>query len=147
METNDLAAVAAIEAVSSPCPWSERLFANCLAAPYFCIVADCNGDICGFGIVSHGAGEGQIVNIAMHPKRRRLGVGRKVLNRMLQYLRQNAVSEVFLEVRESNKPALKLYLRTGFKWIGVRKAYYAAGPVREDAVAMKLDLALTRVDQ
>jgi ribosomal-protein-alanine N-acetyltransferase len=57
--------------------------------------------------------------------------------KLLEEFKERKVKEVFLEVRESNFPAIKLYYKLGFKEIGRRKGYYKG----EDALIMKLTLA------
>jgi ribosomal-protein-alanine N-acetyltransferase len=56
--------------------------------------------------------------------------------------RQENISTVFLEVRESNLPARALYEQIGFEALAVRKDYYPAKDGREHAVVMKKNLAL-----
>ena len=57
-----------------------------------------------------------------------------LFDRILAYLDKKDVSDLFLEVRESNEAAIELYLKKGFEVIGRRKQYYQR-PV-EDAVLM-----------
>ncbi|WP_456325187.1 ribosomal protein S18-alanine N-acetyltransferase [Desulfonauticus submarinus] len=79
--------------------------------------------------------EGEIWNLAVLSNWRRQGVGSYLLSRSLDFFNDKGVKEVFLEVRESNIPAIQLYLKFGFKKIGIRKNYYP--DTKEDAIVMK----------
>ncbi|SDN22884.1 ribosomal-protein-alanine N-acetyltransferase [Desulfonauticus submarinus] len=87
--------------------------------------------------------EGEIWNLAVLPNWRRQGVGSYLLSKSLDFFNDKDVKEVFLEVRESNIPALQLYLKFGFKKIGIRKNYYP--DTKEDAIVMKKVLILDRM--
>lgn len=77
----------------------------------------------------------EIYNIATKEEWRKKGVGSFLLNDVIEICVNNKISEIFLEVRKSNKTARTFYLKKEFKEIGERKNYYAA-PI-EDAVIMK----------
>jgi ribosomal-protein-alanine N-acetyltransferase len=68
--------------------------------------------------------EGSVTNIAVHPAYRRLGLGREVTRALLRFAKEKGVTDVFLEVRESNLPAISLYRSEGFIPCGVRKNFY-----------------------
>lgn len=70
------------------------------------------------------AGEGEVQRIAVLPEYRRLGVGRKMMEAMLNISREHQVTAVSLEVRESNAAARSLYEAYGFAAEAVRKNYY-----------------------
>lgn len=91
-----------------------------------CIVGYCNLRIL--------AGEGEIMRIAVSPERRRQGLGRKLMEEMLNCARKNGCEAVLLEVRESNQSARNLYESYGFLVEGIRKNYYQSP--RENAVLM-----------
>lgn len=78
--------------------------------------------------------EGDIANIAVLPPYRRTGIGSLLLDTMLQQAKSEGICSVYLEVRQSNTPAILLYLSKGFEEIGKRKNYYR-NP-REDALLM-----------
>ena len=80
------------------------------------------------------AGEGEIQRIAVLPECRRLGVGRKMMEAMVNDAMANQVHAISLEVRESNLAARKLYESFGFAAEAVRKGYYH-NPL-EDALIM-----------
>jgi [ribosomal protein S18]-alanine N-acetyltransferase len=86
----------------------------------------------GFLVAHHVGGEWELENIAIERSAQRHGLGRNLLDSLLTRARESNSRTVFLEVRESNSAARRLYERAGFELAGRRKAYYA-NPV-EDAV-------------
>ena len=70
------------------------------------------------------AGEGHITNVAVHPDHRGQGVAKVLLKLMLDYCEEQGISDVTLEVRPSNEPALRLYRGFGFREEGRRPHYY-----------------------
>jgi ribosomal-protein-alanine N-acetyltransferase len=76
--------------------------------------------------------------IAVDPRVQRRGLARKLFDELVYQLGQAGITEVVLEVRESNQPALELYRSLGFVETGRRPRYYI-DPV-EDAVLMRLEL-------
>ena len=84
-------------------------------------------------------GEAEILNLAVSAKHRRGGFGRALLANFLQIARQRRVDKVFLEVRESNSPALALYDSQGFERSGRRLSYYHD----PEEAALLLEIKLT----
>lgn len=52
------------------------------------------------------------------------GHGTYLLKYVFEYAKKNKVSNIFLEVRKSNKKAINLYEKLGFEFINTRKRYY-----------------------
>jgi ribosomal-protein-alanine acetyltransferase len=82
--------------------------------------------------------EVEIDNLVVALAHREKGVGKQILTAALQYAWHRGGRRVFLEVRESNLPALRLYRSIGFAVIGRRRSYYA-NPL-EDALVLALEL-------
>lgn len=78
-----------------------------------------------------------LLNVAVRPEYRRLGLARRLLSAMLTIGRRSGVDTVFLEARASNQPALTLYESMGFVATSRRPDYYGDG---EDAVLMTLNM-------
>ena len=76
--------------------------------------------------------EWELENIVVAPAVRRMGVGIQLLDSLLVQARQNDSASIFLEVRESNTEARRLYEKLGFRENGRRRAYYTSPS--EDAV-------------
>ena len=81
------------------------------------------------------AGEGEIANVAVHPKFWRQGVARALMQVALEKAASLGMTRVMLEVRASNLPAQTLYQSLGFIEEGLRPHYYSNG---EDAILMSL---------
>jgi ribosomal-protein-alanine N-acetyltransferase len=140
MRPQDLDEVMAIELASYPFPWSRGIFEDCLRCGYHAWVAERAGCIGGYGLLSIGAGEAHVLNLCVAPQARRLGLGRLLLQRLLDDARQARAERVFLEVRPSNAEAVALYHATGFHLIARRPNYYPARNGREDALVMAMEL-------
>ena len=120
-------------------PWSALGFGELLVGPFgFGLVAEQGRTVTGYLIGRAISGEGEILNLAVAPESRRLGVGSQLLEAALGLLVTRGAREVFLEVRATNTAAQQLYLRRGFLELGRRSAYYRL-PV-EDAIVLRLDL-------
>lgn len=83
-----------------------------------------NGNLLGYCIFMTAADEGEILRIAVNPYSRGNGIGRKLLDRAVKIMASRGAREIFLEVRASNKDAIRLYEKYGFIKTGVRKNYY-----------------------
>lgn len=120
-------------------PWSEKSFEdevnNKLAT--YCI-AIYNEKVVGYAGFWHVADEGDITNIAVSPKYRRLKIGSRLVEYLIEVAKEKKLSLLTLEVRESNYAAISLYEHYGFQKIGKRKKYYT-NPI-EDAFIMTLYL-------
>ena len=88
--------------------------------------------ILGFLVARQIAPEWELENIVVAPAARRKGLGRQLLEALFAAARQTESQSLFLEVRESNTAARRLYERLGFEQTGRRKAYYASPA--EDAI-------------
>lgn len=80
----------------------------------------------------------QVMTIGVATEFQRCGVGRMLLDRLIERARALRASAVLLEVRVDNDPALAMYRRFGFEVLTVRKRYYQ--PENKDAYTMRLDL-------
>ncbi|CAK0770098.1 (Ribosomal protein S18)-alanine N-acetyltransferase [Gammaproteobacteria bacterium] len=115
-------------------PWSKQLFEDCLRVGYCCWVCGDSDILCGYGILSVGAGECHVLNVCVVPKLRSQGLGRYLMRHLLHLGKRHRSDTAFLEVRVSNQTAIHLYQTLGFNEIGTRRAYYPARSGREDAI-------------
>ena len=81
-------------------------------------------ELLGFIISRLAADEAEILTIAVHSKRRGLGIAGKLMNANMERLRIAGARSWFLEVEAQNAAALALYRRFGFDRVGERKSYY-----------------------
>ncbi len=144
MQEEDLPIILEIEITSYPVPWTWQIFQDCLKVGYVARVLEVNNRIVGYGLMSVGAGEANILNICVHPLYQHQGYGRRILKHLLALARQDQVKTVFLEVRVSNQVAIHIYLKTGFKPVGRRKNYYPGeSHEREDGLVLAKEINLT----
>ncbi len=96
-------------------------------------VAEADGQVVGFlALRETGGGEAEVLNVAVDGGWRRRGVARAMICKGLS----GRFEEVYLEVRESNAGARRLYGSMGFGEVGVRPNYYKRP--RETGIVMKL---------
>jgi ribosomal-protein-alanine N-acetyltransferase len=86
----------------------------------------------GFLIARHVAAECELENVVVAAESRGRGVGTQLMQALFAQAERTKSESVFLEVRESNESARRLYEKLGFKETGRRKSYYTR-PL-EDAV-------------
>lgn len=141
MLAKDLPRVHAIEKEVSVNPWTSHIFASCLER-YEAWVFELDDTVVGFGFLMLGPGEAHILNLGIDPQVQRRGLGHKMLTHMINHAKQHVIQNVYLEVRFSNEPAIRLYERCGFKRMGIRKDYYETLTGREDARLFVLPLML-----
>jgi ribosomal-protein-alanine N-acetyltransferase len=141
-------AVMEIEKTCFALPWSrddvERDITNNILSAYF--VAETAGAVCGCAGMWVVSDECHIMTIAVTPEHRRSGIGAMLLMKLMDEARLRGASRYFLEVRASNKPAIGMYEKFGFKTIDIRKAYYENN--KEDAaIMMKEDRIIPTGDE
>lgn len=144
MVEGDVPQVVAIERAAYAFPWSEGIFRDCVRVGYTCRAVELADELIGYGILAAGAGEAHILNVCVRGEFRCRGIGRRLLEHLMELAREEGMSEVFLEVRPSNTAAIRLYQSLGFRQIGVRRGYYQAAGGREDAVVLKRPLGRMR---
>lgn len=105
----------------------------------FLLVSETLGEITGFLLARQAADEAEILNLAVHPANRRAGTATALLNAALENFRTRNASRLFLEVRESNAPAIAFYQKHAFRQVGRRPNYYR----QPDEAALILERKLT----
>jgi ribosomal-protein-alanine N-acetyltransferase len=140
MVETDVGGVVTLERASYQFPWSEGIFRDCLRVGYICRVVMSGNRLIGYGVMSVGAGEAHILNLCIDMASRCQGIGRRLLDYLIDRGAVAGMSEAFLEVRPSNTAAIRLYLSLGFEQVGMRRGYYQAIGGREDAAVLKLAL-------
>ncbi len=137
MKEEDLEKVMEIERRSFVSPWSEGLFREELwrefSNPLVAVDPD-TGETVGYIVFWVIHDECHILNIAVDPSRRREGIGEKLMKACEEVSREGGASYLYLEVRESNLPAINLYRKLGYRFFGLRKGYYT--DTKEDAWVM-----------
>jgi len=136
MQEADIEQIIQIESASFPRPWTRDHFFQELRSPHafplVALVPDhlVAGYICPMQLLD----EGHILDVAVHPDFRGMGIGRLLVEKVLDECQKRGAEFVSLEVRPSNTSAISLYERLGFAVTGLRKRYYENN---EDAVLME----------
>lgn len=144
MAVSDLDEVVAIEMAAYDFPWTRGNFIDSLAAGYLArVLRGVPGELLAYFVAMKGVDEMHLLNVTVALAAQRMGLGRRMLDELVVLAREQHAERLWLEVRESNARARNLYLRYGFRHIGVRKGYYPAlHGKREDANVMSLDLGV-----
>ena len=134
----DLPRILEIERLAFPSPWSLASFERELTLPFSRVMVatpDHGSSIVGFLCRWLIADECHILNIAVHPDSRRLGIGTVLIAEAVNEAKSTGAGVVTLEVRRSNLPARQLYRKFEFEERRLRRHYYGPG---EDAIIMEL---------
>ncbi len=136
MEHSDIDFVYDIEKKSFSDAWSKTAFYDELEndlAKYF--VGEVNGVVVSYIGYWKVFDESQITVVAVDKDYRNNGIAKDMIKKIVELAKKDGVGYISLEVRQSNVPAINLYLSMGFEKIGVRKKYYIDN--KEDAVLME----------
>jgi ribosomal-protein-alanine N-acetyltransferase len=138
----DLARILEIERLAFPAPWSLSSFQRELTLPFSRTTVavsseDQSAPVLGFLCRWLIADECHILNIAVHPEFRRLGIGAALLRHAVDEAKQKRAQFITLEVRRANLGARRLYRMLEFEEQRLRTDYYGPG---EDAIVMELRL-------
>jgi len=135
----DLDEIVAIENVSYPSPWPKQIFEREIEAQNsYKRIIRFSGSVVAYIVTWTVHDEVHILNIAVHPDFRKIGLGEMLLRDCLGFSAERGLKLAVLEVRTSNNSAIKLYEKIGFKALRVRKKYYS--DTGEDAYVMLYEL-------
>ena len=132
----DLDAVMQVENRAFTFPWTVRNFQDCLKQGYLCLAYEQDSQLVAYSVVMLVLDEMHLLNICVDPTHQGKGLGGRLLRTMEQQAKALQAQTCFLEVRQSNFSAIRLYLNAGFNEVGIRKGYYPAKLGREDAIVM-----------
>ena len=136
----DLDAVVAIEREVFLFPWTRGNFSDSIDSGYHCLVLEQEWSLFGYGVMTIGAEEAHLLTLSIAAGSQRKGWGERLLRHFIHIAKEQRARSMFLDVRESNHAAARLYERIGFRQIGKRKDYYPAMGGREDSLVMELML-------
>lgn len=135
MTEDDLDRVSEIEKAIFTDPWPKRAFKYDLASDYSLpLVAKIANAVVGYASVYYVMDEMQIGNLAVDPDYWHRGIGAKIMLHIEEEAKRLKIAHIYLEVRQSNENAQKLYLKFGFVISGRRRLYYRHPT--EDALIM-----------
>lgn len=142
---SDVPRVLEIEQASFVDPWTGEAFRASLTLPHLrFLVAEADGrpggvgTVVGYVLAMVMGPEGEVADIAVAPEARGRGVGGVLLDQVTDLLVGTGVRTVYLEVRESNVAARRLYEGRDFRMVGRRRGYYRH-PV-EDALVLRREI-------
>ena len=145
MRDDDLDAIMQIESTIYSHPWTRGNFSDSLNSGYSAWVLKADQKMIGYALLMMVLDEAHLLNLSVAKQQQKQGLGRYLLQHMLQIAKNHKAANMFLEVRPSNISAIALYEKLGFCEIAVRRGYYSADPAkfksgREDAILMGLVL-------
>ena len=140
MQTDDLDAIMQIEPTIYSHPWTRGNFSDSLNSGYSAWVLEQDNKMIGYALLMLVMDEAHLLNLSIAKPQQKRGLGRYLLEHMLNIAKTHKVTNMFLEVRPSNISAIALYENMGFSEMAVRRGYYPAKEGREDAVLMGLAL-------
>jgi [ribosomal protein S18]-alanine N-acetyltransferase len=142
MTMAQLDAVLAVEVDAYPFPWTRGNFVDSLAAGYWArVLYTADGVLLGYMVAMAGVEEMHLLNITVAAEHQRCGHAHTMHAALVAEARSRGAKRLWLEVRQSNAGARRLYETLGYREIAMRRAYYPAPQGRrEDAVVMGLDL-------
>ncbi|MBA4083387.1 MAG: GNAT family N-acetyltransferase [Kytococcus sp.] len=105
------------------------------------LLAEDDEGIAGYAGLDHGGEVSDLMTIATLPRARGTGLGRRLLEELVERSRAAGAERLLLEVRADNAAARGLYAARGFELLQTRRGYYAGGV---DALVLALDLDLGR---
>lgn len=105
-------------------------------------VHESEGQITGFILGRRFGEEGEVLNLAVRPEKRKKGIGGSLLQTALEELCKDGVRRIYLEVRESNTQARRFYQSRGFVLTSARPNYYR----KPDEAALLMEKKLTGQD-
>tara|TARA_B100001013_G_C24591397_1_gene434958 strand:+ start:345 stop:821 length:477 start_codon:yes stop_codon:yes gene_type:complete len=136
MTKNDIEITREIEIKANPVPWTVKDFTDCLNKDFYCLIQEVNQEVSGFAIQNISFEEAHLLNIGIREKFRKKGLGQDLLNQVVNASKEMGSTKIILEVRVSNKAAIELYNKSGFKKLSLGKNYYRLPDGREDALIM-----------
>lgn len=139
MWEQDIPSIGLIERMSFSTPWSEYSFLAEIHKPNsIAKAAVLDNIIIGYICIEQVLDEAHILNLAVHPEYRNMGIATMLVSHIMEELRIKECRFIYLEVRASNHIAQMLYKSFGFRVTGTRKKYYIFPD--EDAVIMTLEI-------
>lgn len=115
--------IAALEKAAAFHPWSASSIASALASPVSVAFVHPDAYVLATAVVD----EGEILTVGVHPRARRRGLGRQMMEAVASEWGNRGVTQGFLEVRHDNTAARALYAALSWEEIGMRKDYYGSG--------------------
>tara|TARA_B100000035_G_scaffold210907_1_gene180533 strand:+ start:4281 stop:4730 length:450 start_codon:yes stop_codon:yes gene_type:complete len=121
-------------------PWSLKNFEDALTAQNLFKVFFIENKLVGYYVALLAADECQLLNIAIHSDFQNNGYGHYLITHLKKICVDADIVNIFLEVRSSNKKAIRLYEKNGFNELGIRNNYYKNNTGWENGILMGSEL-------
>jgi ribosomal-protein-alanine N-acetyltransferase len=115
--------------------WSKESYDQAHSSGQIVLIAELDGQICGFLVARIIGDDAEILNMAVDPSHRRNGIGSALLTAAISAAQAQNAQNIYLEVRESNSAGIAFYRRHNFEKTTQRRGYYSSPT--ENAVVMK----------
>ncbi|XUA18735.1 ribosomal protein S18-alanine N-acetyltransferase [Citrobacter sp. OP27] len=142
LSQTDLPRALLIEQRAHAFPWSEQTLASNQGERYLNLQLTVDDEMAAFAITQIVLDEATLFNIAVDPAYQRRGLGRELLEQVIDEVEKRGVVTLWLEVRASNVAAIALYESLGFNEATIRRNYYPTAEGREDAIIMALPISM-----
>ncbi len=145
LDLDDLTRIMEIERAAYQFPWSASMVRDSLQAAHcqtWGMSVPHHSDLIGFGMLSIVLDEVELLGISVLPGLQGKGYGAQLLQFLIEQARRAKADKIFLEVRQTNDPAVALYQKAGFESVDIRQDYYPTNNrhERDDATVMLLSL-------
>ncbi len=132
----DLPTIAEIEFQSFSNPWQPDTFRSLLERERVKVLVaeELEKGVVGYAVLWWVLDQAELANLAVRTDHHGRGIGTVLLDQAMEHAKSKGVENLFLEVRQSNESAYRLYASRGFTQISIRKDYYK-NP-REDALVL-----------
>ena len=140
MSIDDLVNVYNLEVQSYDFPWTKEILRDCILYKYDAFTIYFNNLLVGYIIAKISVPETHILNLTINENFRKKGLGKSLIQLIINDSRIRGAEDIILEVRVNNINAIALYEKLDFKKVGKRKNYYESKEGREDAYVLQLKL-------
>jgi [ribosomal protein S18]-alanine N-acetyltransferase len=138
---SDIQALTELELTSHSNGWSKANIQSALhSAHQHCYGGWQDKKLVGYVVVTQLLPDWELLNIVVAKSKQHMGLGRTLLEFVIEQARAENAQKILLELRQSNQAALKLYERFGFQVTAIRKNYYTRNETKENAILMQLVL-------
>lgn len=128
LELSDVESLTRLDEEIFEQPWEEASFYFSLENEFtYGIGIEKDGELVGYMIFSCILGDANLDNIAIKKEHRKLGLASVLIEKLIKISEENEWNQIMLEVRNSNREAISLYEKFGFRYISTRKNYYGEG--------------------
>lgn len=128
LELSDVESLTRLDEEIFEQPWEEASFYFSLENEFtYGIGIEKDGELVGYMIFSCILGDANLDNIAIKKEHRKLGLASVLIEKLIKISEENEWNQIMLEVRNSNREAISLYEKFGFRYISTRKNYYGDG--------------------